>query len=276
MPQRFRTRALTRDVAAVVLGLGLTAVAVAPALATEVAGEADAMSATDAGQDPRAEVHDGNAVDCEDFGGGILVKVDDGDKKTENVALTYEGGVPGQDRYLTITEVPSGIDVTAIVVKGGDGYNVYVPGARDLPETVPWEDLRAPLNNGGNIPAISHWYACGAEEPSATPTSEPTSPNPNPGEPEPSQTPGEEPPSGEPTEAPPSSDAGAPATSTPAGGGASVPETTESAPAPVAEDDDLASTGFSGGWLIGLGAALVAGGGALLAVTRLRKGKTTS
>ncbi|EID55266.1 hypothetical protein [Saccharomonospora xinjiangensis] len=273
MPQRFRTRDLTRDVAAVVLGLGLTAVAVAPALATEVAGEVDAMSATDAGQDPRAEVHDGNAVDCEDFGGGILVKVGD-DEKIENVALTYEGGVPGQDQYLTITEVPSGIDVTAIVVKGGDGYNVYVPGARDLLETVPWADLRAPLNNGGNIPAISHWYACGAEKPSATPTSEPT--NPNPGEPEPSQTPGEESPSGEPTEAPPSSGAGAPATSTPSGGGASVPETTESAPAPVAEDDDLASTGFSGGWLIGLGAALVAGGGALLAVTRLRKGKTTS
>ncbi len=257
MPRLFRTR----NLAVAALSLGLTVAAVPSALATE-------------SEDPRATIHEGNATDCEQFGGGILVKVDDTDP-VENASLTYEGGVLNQDKYLTITGVPDGIAVTAIVVKGGNHYNVYVPGERGLSEDVPWEDLRSPLNNGGNIPTISHWFACGEEAPSEVPTTEPETTEPNPGQPEPSEPGSEEPPTSEPTDVPSSTAVSEPITSNPAGG-PGAPETTESAPAPVAEDDDLASTGFSSGWLIGLGAALLVGGGALLAVTRMRKGKATS
>jgi LPXTG-motif cell wall-anchored protein len=38
----------------------------------------------------------------------------------------------------------------------------------------------------------------------------------------------------------------------------------------VADEEDLASTGFNGGWLVALAAALLLGGGALLLVMRLR------
>ncbi len=259
MPRLFRTR----NLAVAALSLGLAAAAVPPALAAE------------SEEDPRAVIEQGNATECDQFGGGILVSVGDGADDVQNASLTYEGGVPNQDEYLTITDVPDGIVVTAIVVKGGPRYNVYVPGERGLPETVPWEDLRSPLNNGGNIPAISHWFACGEEAPSEAPTTQPETTEPNPGQPEPSEPGSEEPSTSEPTDVPSSTAVSEPTTSNPAGG-SSAPETTESAAAPVVDDDDLASTGFSGGWLIGVGAALLVGGGALLALTRMRKGKTTS
>jgi LPXTG-motif cell wall-anchored protein len=50
-----------------------------------------------------------------------------------------------------------------------------------------------------------------------------------------------------------------------------VPTTTTVAPVPVAEVDDLASTGFGSSWLLGLGAALVAAGAAVLLVMRRRR-----
>jgi LPXTG-motif cell wall-anchored protein len=46
--------------------------------------------------------------------------------------------------------------------------------------------------------------------------------------------------------------------------------TTSAEIAAVADDGDLASTGFNGGWLVALAAALLAGGGVLLVFGRRR------
>jgi hypothetical protein len=117
--------------------------------------------------------------------GGVLngLVYGKGDDDSSNFLISIkenEGGEPNKDQYLTLTAKP-GVTVTGIVMKGGNGFNVYVPGEKGLEEAPgPWEKLYAPLNKGGNIPQISHWYACGeAEEVVETPTSTPTTTTPD-------------------------------------------------------------------------------------------------
>ncbi|OQO92381.1 hypothetical protein B1813_09250 [Saccharomonospora piscinae] len=254
-----RTRLRSMAVAALTLGL--------------VVGPNSVAAASDAEEDPRAEVHEGNLTDCDGFGGGLLVSVGD-DEQVENLpGLTYDGGDTSSDKHVTVTDVPDDIVVTAIVVKGGPGYNVYVPGERELSSEAPWEDLRSPVNPGGQIPTISHWFVCGAE--ASEPTTDPQEPTGEPEEPSTSESPGK-PDESEETEpgAPTSESPGETPTTAPERG-SSAPATTTTDAAPVVNDDDLASTGLSSGWLIGVGAALVVGGGALLALTRLRRRSTT-
>ncbi|SFP34405.1 LPXTG-motif cell wall anchor domain-containing protein [Amycolatopsis arida] len=163
-----------------------------------------------------------------------------------------------ENRFLDITAVPDGVTVTGIVVKGGDAYNVYEPGERGLPETPPWTELRAPLNKGGKIPAISHWFVCATTTPD-TSTTPPTSATATP--PTEPSTPGET------SSSAPSSST---TTSTPPAGA-----TTTTTPAAVAveDTDNLASTGFDSGWLIWVGALLVLGGATVLVLLRLRRGQ---
>lgn len=132
-------KTVARTVAVIALALGTVGVTGSPALAQT--------------EDPRATVFPGNATTCEDAGleGEIL---------TPGVDFTYTGGGP-DDQFVTIESVSEGTEVTGIVVKGGPNYNVYVPGTLGLPADPPWEDLRSPLNEGGNIPTISNWFVCG-------------------------------------------------------------------------------------------------------------------
>lgn len=127
------------------------------AFAATVAGTAmagGALLATTTGasaadtDDPRAVAHDGNAVTCEQAGlpGELL---DPGDV---DYVISADG------RFLTI--LAEHVFVTGVVVKGGPGYNVYDTSTLGGP---PWEDLRSPLNKGGNVPQISHWFACGED-----------------------------------------------------------------------------------------------------------------
>lgn len=210
-------------------------------LATVTAGAAVALGAGLFGagaayatyEDPRATPVDGNAVTCEDAG-----------LAGEDITglLTVDGGVPNVDQYLTVTAVETGTVVTGIVVKGGDAYNVYVPGANELPLLPPWEDLQSPLNGGHQVPQISHWYACGVTtEPSTPPTSEPSTP--------------------------PTSEPSTPATDSPAPSSSVAPV---GAP-PAGSAPELAATGFDSAQWIGLGVLLAAAGAALLALPRLRR-----
>ena len=89
--------------------------------------------------------------DCSRVGGSVI----------PDSAITFSVAA-GQ--ILTITAVDPAFTVIGIFVKGGDDTNLYVPGMRGLPTAPPWVNLISPLNNGGQIPAISHWFAC------ATPT----------------------------------------------------------------------------------------------------------
>ncbi|MEU6642213.1 hypothetical protein ABZ863_06645 [Saccharomonospora sp. NPDC046836] len=256
-----RSRLRTFAVAAMTFGL--------------LAGTAGLASATGSKEDPRAEITPGNATTCADAGlAGTLLE--------KGVDFTFVKG--GQeDQFVTIETVAAGVTVSGIVVKGGPAYNIYVPGERGLAVTPPWEKLRSPLNRGGNIPVISHWYVCGDKTPTTTTTTTDT---------ETTETTTEPPQPSEGTETTESTETSDTTTSESTTG--SEPTTSESGPAtrtsgidgavtttttsaaavsPAGESDDLASTGFSGAWLLGLGALLLVGGGALLFLTRMRRSK---
>jgi LPXTG-motif cell wall-anchored protein len=49
-----------------------------------------------------------------------------------------------------------------------------------------------------------------------------------------------------------------------------VTTTTSADVAPAAQDEDLASTGFNGGWMVALAAGLLLAGGAVLTLVRRR------
>jgi len=205
-----------------------TGVAVSTTLAAGVLSLAIALpaSATPPPKDPppsgddRATSYAGNATTCAEA----------------NLA----GTIIAHDEDLTVTHidvtVPAGYELTGTVVKGGDGYNVYPPTALT--------DLRAPFNNGGQVPAISHWFACAIKKDTTSPTNPPTNP--------------------------PSSSSSS-SSSAPAGGSSS----SSSAPAAqgsVVSSTELADTGFSAtAPLTGAGALILLGGGLLLALRRTRR-----
>ncbi len=167
-----------------------------------------------------------------------------------NVTTCEAAGLPGKtiapaavkaeadDVYIDVLDHTG---ITAVVVKGGDAYNVYLASAL----SGGWTDLHSPLNPNGKPAGISHWFACG----------EPT------GE----QPPGEQQPPKE--EQPPTTTV----TSSPSSSSTTPAATVTTSPAAPAGAQELASTGFGSAWLLGLGAALVAAGAAVLMVLRRRR-----
>ena len=63
------------------------------------------------------------------------------------------------NQFVTISSVAAGVTFQVVVLKGGDGYNVYNP---------PVANMQSPLNGGGNIPDLSHWFACYTDVPAVT------------------------------------------------------------------------------------------------------------
>ncbi|ATY14629.1 hypothetical protein CU254_32580 [Amycolatopsis sp. AA4] len=205
--------------------------------------------------DGRAKPTEGNATTCAQakVPGNLLGAAD----------LTVTDGTQ-KDQYLNVTAVGEGVTVTAIVVKGGPGFNVYVPGTRGMSATPPWEKLRSPFNRGDQLPTISHWFACGTK---TVPTKPPVSGTPT-------TTPSQ------PASEAPSTTPGVPVTSSVASsapaGATSSPATT-SAPAVVPAGNQngtgggLANTGFDNAWLFWVGGVLIVGGGALLVLLKVRR-----
>ncbi len=202
--------------------------------------------------DGRAKPVEGNATTCAQakVPGDLLGAGD----------LTVTGGTQ-KDKYLNVTAVGEGVTVTAIVVKGGPGFNVYVLGERGMSATPPWEKLRSPYNRGDQLPTISHWFACGTK---TTPTKPPVSETPT-------TTPSQ------PTSEAPSTTPSAPATSSVPGGVTSAPATTTSGPAVVPAGNQngtgggLANTGFDNAWLFWVAGVLIVGGGGLLVLLKVRR-----
>jgi hypothetical protein len=172
--------------------------------------------------DDRAKAYPGNAKTCADamLAGEIVLKGDEGPEKMS----------------IDPAKIPAGYDLTGVVIKGADAYNVYVPAVLT--------DLVAPLKNGKH-PEISHWYVCGTKKTtSSTPSTPPSSPPSNPSNP------------GTPSSS-------SPASSAPAVGGNAVVS---------GDDDELAATGFSStGPLVGGGALVLLGAGLLMALRRTRR-----
>ncbi|MGH3862536.1 LPXTG cell wall anchor domain-containing protein [Actinokineospora sp.] len=216
-----------------VASLTFTAVTAASLLA--FAGTAGAQEGPPPASDTRAEYFEKNIThkSCSDLWEG------------SNFVFGEEN--PPKKTFIDITEedVPEGIKLVGVVVKGGDGYNKY---SADKLGAMPWEKLHAPYPKGNtkDFADISHWFACGVEVDEEEPTepSEPTEPE-------------------EPTSSTsPSSTTNAPAgsTTTPKPAGAVSPS----------DGSELPDTGADVGWMIFLGAALLLSGGLLLGVPRIR------
>ena len=148
-----RRRPVMIVVGAAAAGLG------ALILSTLVAGTSSAQGAP---SDPRAQFIMGNVApgDCRGLGTPIPESA---------ITFTITNG-----QILTITAVDPGFVVTAIFVKGGADTNLYQPGVRGLPPDPPWINLISPLTGGGQLPAISHWSACGSVTPPTTTTTSTT------------------------------------------------------------------------------------------------------
>jgi hypothetical protein len=133
-----------------------------------VAGLTVALTAGSAGaaspSDDRADFHSGNVVNCGQIGlpndtlafANGTGSIDDG-----NVSGTVVNGTT-----VNVNDPSAGVTIDAVVVKGGPAYNVYstdsgspagnhVPPAEDTPT-----EYISPLNGGGNIPTVSHWFIC--------------------------------------------------------------------------------------------------------------------
>ncbi|HET8643176.1 MAG TPA: hypothetical protein VFM37_14665 [Pseudonocardiaceae bacterium] len=223
-------------VASTLATFGLALVVALPAAAT--------TTQPDPG-DSRATARPGNAVTCAQAGlPGSIVSKDDIDYLES-------------DTHLRIMDVADGFQLTGIVVKGGPAYNVY-PGHV-------WDFLHAPINPGGQIPAISHWFACGVEDGGTTAPTTPTT-QPTTGTSSPTTT-GSTAPTTSGSESTTSESSGAtnPTSSSEVGGGTG-PGAGED------EEEGLADTGVStNGLLIGGSALLLVGAGLILAVRRTRR-----
>jgi hypothetical protein len=156
--------------------------------------------------------------------------------------------------YIDITAVADGVEVVGVIVKGGPAYNQY--DVADL-DDLPWLDLHSPLNASHKPAGISHWFACGVGRSTTTTTTTTT------GTETTTTTTTTTLPGGSSSETTTTSGTGSES------GGASV-TTTSAGVSPAAEEEDLASTGVDAGWLVALAAGLLLGGGALLALLRVR------
>ena len=125
-------------------------------------------ASADSASDERATFHDAaNATTCDDVGLGDDTQVGaDGngsasDANVSGVVGTNTGPIhTGQGEELNVTILGSSVQIDAVVVKGGNGYNVY-ENQTFLPPTLgPPQHYISPFNNGGNVPSISHWFIC--------------------------------------------------------------------------------------------------------------------
>lgn len=128
---------------------------------------AGAMAASPQTADFRALPQAGKATDCkservkgEAFGVGI-----DGAKDAAGKVETARGKT-GTDTALDILSQAKGGFITAVIVQGAQGYNVYRVGFSPNSLTkIPYKNLVAPSASGGKkTPVISGWAVCVAEK----------------------------------------------------------------------------------------------------------------
>jgi len=178
MRSRFtRTKAL--------IATGAIALASGAALLAST-GVAGAASPSDPN---RADFHSGNVVNCSQAGfPDSTTAFASGTSGISQDGIT--GTTTGGTTANITTPLPAGIVIQAVVMKGGPAYNVYTDSSGDgLHNYTPLgvvvgvnddglaspQNYISPLNGGGNIPTISHWFICytGGEAPPP--------PNPEPG-----------------------------------------------------------------------------------------------
>jgi LPXTG-motif cell wall-anchored protein len=158
-------------------------------------------------------------------------------------ATCRSAGLPGEilevtatvrdNTHIDITAVPSGYQLTGVVVKGVRTYSKYT-WLGDLP----WNALQAPQA----VP-FTNWFAC-AKPRTTMPTTTP----------------------------PTTTTTSTTATSVPSSSSSvATTATTTTSAAPAQADSGLAKTGFNGGWFVLLGAGLLLAGTAALTLSRARR-----
>src|SRR4051794_7376995 len=144
-------------VGVVAMTVGLTS-----GLTTGPAGAADPTPS-----DSRATFVPGNVTTCAAAGFPDSIQVGSpsntsaSDANVSGVVKTNAGTTqPGQGQELDVTLLNVSVTVDAVVVKGGPAYNVYSNPAVLPPALGPDQHYISPLNPGGNVPTISHWFVC--------------------------------------------------------------------------------------------------------------------
>jgi hypothetical protein len=150
---RFGRLVIAATVACVVAPIAGEAVASAAPTSTPVSGDSRATAYP-------GNIHDGNSGNaCSQLGfaGDTEIAVDgSGGYSAGGYAISSDGS------NLTVTAIPDNTQIDALVVKGGDAYNVYSASAFT---SLPASGLHAPMVgvNQDNVPTISHWFLCDGE-----------------------------------------------------------------------------------------------------------------
>jgi hypothetical protein len=119
--------------------------------------------------DPRATFVLANLTTCAELGlptpPTIQLGSDDGNAASDdNVAGTVGPNAgtiqPGEGQELNVAILGPGVVIDAVVVKGGDGSNVYDDPTVLPPALAPPQHYISPFTGGGVIPDISHWFIC--------------------------------------------------------------------------------------------------------------------
>jgi hypothetical protein len=134
------------------VALILGAAAPAAAVAEPIAGPSD----------PRAEFVEGNATTCAQVGFAGAIRLG-GDGAAEG-ADAYVSATTRQQRYVDVTitaaGAAAGVVIDAVVVKGGNAFNLYANPAVLPPALAPPQGYFSPYVGAGNVPQISHWFVC--------------------------------------------------------------------------------------------------------------------
>jgi len=117
--------------------------------------------------DSRATMVAGNVTTC--AGAGFSGDIQVGSSSNSNASDANVSGVvktnagttqPGVGQEVDITLLNGSVVIDAVIVKGGPAYNVYSNSAVLPPALGPDQHYISPLNPGGNVPTISHWFVC--------------------------------------------------------------------------------------------------------------------
>jgi hypothetical protein len=116
--------------------------------------------------DPRAKFVSGNVTTCPGAGfpGAIQVGAEGNSPANDaNVSGTPKANAgliqPGQGEEVDVA-ITGGAVIDGVIVKGGPAFNVYSNTTVLPPALAPDEHYISPLNGGGNVPDLSHWFVC--------------------------------------------------------------------------------------------------------------------
>lgn len=144
--------------------MGCLMVALAVAFSSQVAAQVPVVAPQATPSDPRAEFVLGNVTTCAQISGVPAGAIRMGASDSSSAGDAFVVGTTGESGTTLNVEITpagtaAGVVIDAVVVKGSNGYNIYrspnVPPALPPPQR-----YISPLNDGGNIPTISHWFVC--------------------------------------------------------------------------------------------------------------------